>query len=266
MSARVYAVCNQKGGVGKTTTAFHLARAGVRAGRRVLLVDIDPQGNLTKLTTRQELPDTHVGVADVLSARARETLPDVLVEGVWDALTVAPTVGSTLELVRDELVVAGAGREARLRTALAAVRGDFDLVLIDCPPSLDQLTINALTAADEVIVVTESRLLSTDGISKLQRTVETVRDHYNPGLRIVGAIVNKHEPHTIAGRQWLDQIAANVPVIDPVVPKRTAISDAAEAATGLDEWPSRSGEALAEIYDQHLRSIEAAPALQGAHR
>ncbi len=119
MTARILALCNQKGGVGKSTTLFQLARAAVLAGRRVLAVDNDPQGNLTSNITAEEVDAEQAGLADVLSTRADDTMRDVIVPGLWPGLDVVPTSGASLGNVRDELVIAGAGREVRLREALA---------------------------------------------------------------------------------------------------------------------------------------------------
>lgn len=256
--AGVVAICNQKGGVGKTTEVFHLARAAFLADRRVLVIDADPQGSITTVLSAETLPADTVGLADVLSDRTEETLSDVITGTIWAGVDLAPTVGSTLESVRDELVVAGPGREARMRSAIEAVRSNYDLVLIDCPPSLDQLTVNALTASDLAVVVSKSKLLSAEGIARLLQTIETVRTHYAPGLKIGGVVINEHEEHTIAGREWREQIAEAMPLLEPVVPKAVALADALESATGLDEWPSRRAPGLATIYTQHLRAIEGA--------
>lgn len=263
MVARTIALCNQKGGVGKSTTTFHLARAAVLAGRRVLVVDNDPQGNLTTVAAADAVGEDQAGLADALSSRAPETVRDVIVDGIWPGLALVPTSGTTLGYVRDELVVAGAGREGRLREALAQVAGDYDLILIDCAPSLDQLTINGLTAADGVLVVTHSKLFSANGLAQLLDTISDVRRYYNPLLAVAGILVNQHEERTVSGKTWLDELhqaarARDLTVLDPPVPKRVVISDATEAARGLDEWGSVEAASLAEIYQAYLVAIEGA--------
>ena len=263
MSVQIIALCNQKGGVGKSTTTFHLARAAVLSGKRVLVVDNDPQGNLTSVAAADVVEDEQAGLADVLSARAPETVRDVVVPGVWPGMDVLPTSGVTLGFVRDELVIAGAGREGRLREALAQVADDYDLVLIDCAPSLDQLTINGLAAATAVVVVTHSKLFSANGLAQLLDTISTVRQYYNPTLSVAGIIVNQHEERTVSGQTWLDELhgAANsrgLSVLTPPIPKRVVVSDATEAAKGLDEWGSAEANTLAKVYADHLVAIEKA--------
>ena len=259
MTATTLALCNQKGGVGKSTTTYHFARAAVIAGLRVLVVDADPQGNLTQVIAREEVGEDEVGLADVLSSRADETAADVIVPGLWDGLDLLPTSGVTLGAVRDELVIAGAGRENRLREALAAVAQDYDLILIDCAPSLDQLTINGLSAADGVVVVTQSKLWSANGLAQLLETIETVTRYYNPDLRVAGIIVNQHESNTIGGAHWLDELteqaqARGLRVLSPPIPKRVAIADATEESEALDQGTPERRE-LAELYSQHLSAL-----------
>lgn len=256
---RTVAICNQKGGVGKSTTAYHLARAAVLQGQRVLLVDADPQGNLTSVISQDVSPD-QVGLADVLSSRTDVQLKDVVYPGIWEHLQIVPTPsGRNLGMVRDELVVAGVGRERRLGEALATIAGDYDLCLIDCPPSLDQLTLNALTAADSVIVVSHARLWATDGLAHLLETIRDVRQYYNPSVSVAGVIVNQYEERTIAGRHWLSELAASAEalgfrVLEPPIPKRVVIADATEASAALDEWGA-DGPELAAIYAQHLKNL-----------
>ncbi|WJJ14673.1 ParA family protein (plasmid) [Prescottella equi] len=250
MTATIYAFCNQKGGVGKTTVTFHIADAARRAGLKVLAVDMDPQGNLSTILTKEPIHPGDAGIADVLSDRSEATLGDIISEGLWPGVELAATVpdAETLAAVRDELVIAGAGREHRLRDALDAVRNNYDLILIDCPPSLDQLTINALVAADQAVIVSQSALFSANGLARLRRTIDAVRRSYHPTLTLRGVIVNLHEAQTIAGQEQLDEIAASADIIGYPVPKAVVIKDASEAQTSLEEWGSTRARSLATIF------------------
>lgn len=250
--------CNQKGGVGKSTTLYHLTRAAVLAGLRVLVVDSDPQGNITSVLT-EDVGETEPGLADVLSEYTSDTITDVIVPGIWDGLDVVPTTGETLGVVRDQLVVAGAAREGRLSRALEPLRGDYDLILIDCGPNLDQLVINALTAADGALVVTQTKLWSANGLAKLLDTITQVQQSYNPRLRVGGVVLNQHEARTVGGGHWAGEIEAaaearGLPLLTPPVPKRQAIADATEESLGLDEGDADSRE-LATIYDGYLTQL-----------
>ena len=253
------ALCNQKGGVGKSTTTFHLARAAVLARLRVLVIDADPQGNLTTALSREHLPEEIPGLADVLSSRTTETIATTVVPTIWDGATLVPTTGETLSVVRDELVVAGAGREGRLHQALRAVENDYDLVLIDCPPSLDQLTINSLTAADRIVIVSQSKLWSANGLAHLLSTIDAVQTHYNPRLAVKAIVINQHDEKTRSGAQWLSEIqeasaGRGINVLHPPIPKRVVIADSVEASVALDEYPGAPGE-LSEIYSDYLEEV-----------
>lgn len=256
--ATVLTACNQKGGVGKSTTIFHMTRAAVTAGLRVLVVDADPQGNITSVLTT-DVDEGDVGLADVLSDYTSETITDVIVPGIWDGLDVVPTTGESLGLVRDQLVVAGAGRELRMRKALEPLRAEYDLILIDCGPNLDQLVINALTASDGALVVTQTKLWSANGLAKLLDTIAAVTASYNPNLTVAGVVLNQHEARTIGGGHWAGEIAAaaearGLPLLSPPVPKRQVIADATEEARGLDEGDTDARE-LAAIYDGYLAAL-----------
>lgn len=257
----VIAVFNQKGGVGKTTTTFHLARAAVNAGLNVLAIDLDPQGSLTDVLAKSSVPDSAVGLADVLSVRTAEKLQDVLVETVWDRVDLVPTSGSALSAIREELVVSGAGRENRLKAALAPIIDHYDLVLIDCPPSLDQLAINGLVAAQAVLVITHSGLFSINGLSDLLDTVKSVQTYYNHDLVIKGIVVNQHEALTIRGKAWLEALQRSavdlgLPLLTPPVPKRTVIADCLESSTGLDTWNTPDSRELAALYTGYINTLE----------
>lgn len=256
--AIILTACNQKGGVGKSTTLYHLTRAAVMAGLRVLVVDADPQGNITSVLT-EDVGESEPGLADVLSEYTPDTIADVIVSGIWDGLDVVPTTGETLGVVRDQLVVAGASREGRMSRALEPLRGDYDLILIDCGPNLDQLVINALTAADGALVVTQTKLWSANGLAKLLDTITQVQESYNPRLRVGGVVLNQHEARTVGGGHWAGEIEAaaearGLPLLTPPVPKRQAIADATEESLGLDEGDADSRE-LATIYDGYLTQL-----------
>lgn len=218
------------------------------------------EGNLTAVAARIPLEEDQAGLADVLSARTTETVRDVVVEGVWPGLDVLPTAGIALSSVRDELVVAGAGREVRLREALAAVVEEYDLILIDCAPSLDQLTINALTAADGVVIVTHAKQWSLNGLAQLLETIDSVRIYYNPRLAVSGVVVNQYEDQTVSARTWLEELqqateARGLTLLTPPVPKRVVVADATEAALGVDQWHSAEAKALGDLYAAHLTAL-----------
>lgn len=258
---KTIAVFNQKGGVGKTTSTYHLARAAILKGQRILVIDLDPQGSLTDVIAKEAVGDDAVGVADVLSARTKETLSDILVESIWDNLNLAPTSGSALSAVREELVVGGAGREGRLKTAIASIKDHYDLILIDCPPSLDQLAINGLTAADSVLVITHAGLFSINGLSDLLVTVASVQEYYNPALVIEGILVNQHEAGTKRGEEWLVAIqeaatTLSLPLLSPAIPKRVVIADSLESGTGLDQWGTPQARELADLYASYVNTLE----------
>ncbi len=257
MAAQVVAYINQKGGVGKTTTLFHHARSAVKRPLRTLAIDLDPQGNLTSVATADVFEPDQVGTADVLSAKATETLRDVIVPGIWEGLSVAPSNGAPLAGVQRELVVSNAGREQRLKAALKEVMDDYDVILIDCGPSIDLLTTNALVAADSVVIVSEASLFSLSGLGQVLGSVEEIRAYYNPGLTIAGVVVNKHEKDTISGETWRRELIAGIEahgiqVLAPIIPKRVVIKDAMEAAMGLDQYKSPR---VADMYDRHLKVI-----------
>lgn len=248
----VVSIANQKGGVGKTSTAYHLARAAHTQGKRVLLIDADPQGNLTTALAAEALPETVPGVADVLSARSEETLATVLVPTLWDGVDLAPTVGDVLAAVRDEMIVAGAGREARLAKALGEVRENYDLVLIDCAPSLDLLTINALTASEKVLIVTHPAQWSANGLARLLETIGNVSEYYNPALTVVGVVINQYEKIATNDQHWRLEIEQGLEArglkILQSIPKRSFVKASSEAGSGLDEWPGSESSDTHQAY------------------
>jgi len=199
--ARVIAVANQKGGVGKTTTVINLGASLAAAEKRVLLVDFDPQTNCTSgLGMRGEA--SRPSMYDVVTGRA--TAADALLKTPLPFLHLLPgsisLAGAEVELVGEER------REFVLRRALEPVREDYDYVLVDCPPSLGLLTLNALVAADEVLIPIQGEYFALEGVSELLRTLERVREGLNPDLAIRGVLLTMVDERTNLGRQVSDEI------------------------------------------------------------
>ena len=225
VSMRVLAIANQKGGVGKTTTAINLGTALTAVGERVLLVDLDPQGNAS----------TGLGVP--ASARTR-TVYDVLMEdcpiasaAVATALPGLFLAPSDSDLSGVELELAQKPRRAfKLRDALDSVRaaGSYDYVLIDCPPSLNLLTLNAMTAADAVLVPMQCEFFALEGLSQLLRTVEMVRETLNPTLEIQGVVLTMYDRRNSLSAQVAGEVRGHLgdKVYQTVIPRNVRVSEA----------------------------------------
>lgn len=220
---RVFAVANQKGGVGKTTTAVNLGAALADLGRRVLIVDLDPQGNAsTGLGIDPRTFD--VSMYDVLLHDV--SLEDCIEPTSIKNLFLAP---STLDLAGAEIeLVPALSREHRLRRALDPVRDDFDYVFIDCPPSLGLITLNALAAADEVLVPIQCEYYALEGVSQLTRNVELVRSNLNPGLRVSTIVLTMYDARTKLADSVVNEVRNHFGdvVCRNVIPRTVRISEA----------------------------------------
>ncbi len=217
------AIVNQKGGVGKSTTAVNLGASLALLGRRVLIVDIDPQGNST----------TGVGVD---KAGVEHDIYSVLIDGIAVETIALPTGVAGLSIVPATLALAGAeielvtsaNREGRLKAALVAVAALYDYVLIDCPPSLGLLTINALTAASEVIIPVQAEFYALEGLSQLTTIVRRIKEGLNPDLTILGVLITMFDGRQRLATEVLDEVYRYFPdrVFATQIPRNVRLSEA----------------------------------------
>jgi chromosome partitioning protein len=219
----VFAVVNQKGGVGKSTTAVNLVAGLGEQGKKVLLVDLDPQGNATSgfgLNKNQRQACVYNVLLEGMPLE--EIIEPVGIDGVFVAPATIQLAGAEIELV------ATMSRENRLKSVLGPVIHDFDYVFIDCPPSLGLLTVNALTAADALIIPIQCEYYALEGLSKLLDSVRLVKTHLNPGLDIFGVVMTMYDSRTKLAQQVVDEVADffEGKVFSTLIPRTVRISEA----------------------------------------
>ncbi len=239
----VYAIANQKGGVGKTTTAVNVAACIAEAGFATLLVDIDPQANATLGVGIAK--DTEPNIYDVLAGRC--TLGGALADTAIENLRIVPAhpdlAAANSELPREP------GSETRLRDALAGVRERFLFTLLDCPPSLGPLTVNALVAADKVIVPVQAEYFALEGLAGLLDTLGLIRREMNPGLSVAGMLLTMHDGRTRLSQDVEREVREHFPdlVFDTVIPRNVRVGEAPSYGVPVTRHDPASAGALAYL-------------------
>ncbi|RMD52031.1 MAG: ParA family protein [Candidatus Thermofonsia bacterium] len=240
---RIYAVANQKGGVGKTTSVINLAAYLASSGRRVLMVDVDPQANAT---SGFGLNKNEVALSTYDLLLEETTIEEAVIHHDEFKVDIVPSspalAGAEVELVN------AIGREYRLQKALELVNGRYDYVLIDCPPSLSLLTVNALTAASEgVLIPVQCEYLALEGLSQLSQSIELVRKYLNPTLQIRGLIMTMYDSRTNLSRQVVEEVRKYFPgkVFRTIVPRNVRLSEAPSYGQPISVYAPNSPGAIA---------------------
>jgi chromosome partitioning protein len=236
------AVLSQKGGTGKTTAVRTLADAFRRSGVRTLAVDLDPQGNLSDYFDLS--PDVEPTIADVLYGRSAAA--DAIHEDI---------IPANLSLAEAELMLGGKmGRELSLRRALAKLPDEYEVILIDCPPSLGLLTVNALVAADRALLTAEAQYFALQGVEQAMEVVELARDGLNPELSLLGVLLNRADMRTVHSREALASLRERFGelVFDTVVRASIAYAESAERATSILDHRPDLGEDYVALADEVL--------------
>ena len=226
---QIIAVTNQKGGVGKTTTTINVAYNLAKSGKKVLLVDLDPQGNAS---SGLNVAKTGVTTRDILSGKS--TMDKAVQKTSYSNLFVLPT-DAELATLETEIATAK-DRALRLKTVLSGT--DYDVILIDCPPSLGLLTVNALTAANSVVVPVQTEYYALEGLGQLLETMKLVRQALNPRLAILGVVMTMHNARTTLSAQVEEQLKANFKerLFETVVPRNIRVAEAPSHGKPVGEY------------------------------
>ena len=234
---RIIAVANQKGGVGKTTTSINLAACLAEKGKKVLAVDMDPQGNLTsglgvdKDSVEKSIYELIIGEVDI---------KEVINKEVLESLDIIPT---SIDLSAAEIELIGVDdKEYILRNAIDQVKDQYDFVIIDCPPSLSMLTINAMTTADSVIVPIQCEYYALEGLSQLIHTVELVKDRLNSKLEIEGVVFTMYDARTNLSLQVVENVKDNLQqnIYKTIIPRNIRLAEAPSYGLPINKYDPKS--------------------------
>ena len=234
---RIIAIANQKGGVGKSTTAINLSACLAEKNQTVLLIDIDPQGNATsgvgidKNEAKNTLYELLVGECE---------LKDCIIENVYDNLSLIP---SNVNLSGAEIELVGIdGREFLLKNHIDTIRNDYDFIIMDCPPSLNILTINAMTTADSVLVPIQCEYYALEGLTQLIHTIELVKERLNPNLIIEGVVFTMYDARTNLSLQVVENVKANLnqSIYKTIIPRNVRLAEAPSYGMPINLYDTRS--------------------------
>jgi len=247
---RIIAIANQKGGVGKTTTSVNLSACLAYLGKKVLLIDIDPQGNATSGVGINK-GETSSCIYDVLidDEDVKNVIQQTKVENLYVIPATISLAGAEIELVST------ISREVRLKHALEEIKDDYDYIIIDCPPSLGLLTINALTASDSVIIPVQCEYYALEGLSQLLSTVRLVQKHLNPTLTIDGVLLTMLDARTNLGLQVIEEVKKYFQdkVYKTIIPRNVRLSEAPSHGEPIIIYDSKSRGA--EVYLELAREV-----------
>ena len=246
----VISVANQKGGVGKTTTTINLAASIADRGYRVLLVDIDPQGNAT----------SGLGIE---KSEIDQDIYNVLIDEVPLKETIHHTSTKKLDIVPATINLSGAetelismmARETRLKSAIDTVNDDYDFIFVDCPPSLGQLSINAFTASDSILIPVQSEYYAMEGLSQLLNTIRLVQKHFNKDLGVEGVLLTMLDARTNLGAEVVKEVQSyfNKKVYKTIIPRITKLAEAPSYGQPITEYAPRSRGA--KVYDDLAKEV-----------